>query len=83
MNTEAVGDPIRSASPAAERMRLHRKRRRTGVRCVRISLHVTEIDGLFRKRYLEPQHRDDQNEIQIAIDALISDTLGAGGAGLP
>jgi hypothetical protein len=67
---------IRSLSPAAERMRQFRERRRRGLRCVRISLHVTEIDGLIRKRYLEPNNRDDQNEIQMAIDAFINDTLG-------
>ena len=60
-------------------MRLHRKRRPHGSALCAIALHVTEIDGLIGKRYLEPKkHRDDQNEIQMAIDAFISDTLGAG-----
>ncbi len=77
MNTKAAEVSVRSPSPTAERMRLHRKRRRRGLRCVRIQLHVTEIDGLIRKRYLEAKNRDDLNEIQMAVDAFISDTLGA------
>ena len=32
----------------AERMRLYRKRRREGMRLVRIPLHVTEVDALIR-----------------------------------
>src|SRR5712691_9739731 len=36
----------------AERMRLHRKRRRNGLRCMRILLHETEIDALIRKGFL-------------------------------
>jgi hypothetical protein len=68
---------IRSTTPAAERVRRHRKRRQRGFRCVRIQLHVTEIDGLIRKQYLEAKNRDDPKETQMAIDAFIGDTLGA------
>jgi hypothetical protein len=32
-------------SPAAERMRLHRERRRNGLRCITIELYETQIDG--------------------------------------
>jgi hypothetical protein len=39
---------------AAERMRLYRKRRRQGLRYIRIPLHVTEIDDLIR---LAPEAR--------------------------
>jgi hypothetical protein len=40
-------------SDAAERMRLYRKRRRQGMRYVRIPLHVTEIDTLIRMGLLK------------------------------
>ena len=33
-------------SPAAERMRLFRERRRKGLRCLTIELHEDEIDAL-------------------------------------
>ena len=48
-----------SPSPAAERMRLHRNRRRQGMRCVQVSLHVTKIDALVRMGYLEDGDRND------------------------
>jgi hypothetical protein len=57
-------------------MRNHRKRRRRGLRCVHVLLHVTEIDGLIRQRYLDPKHSNDLNEIRMALDAFIGDKLG-------
>jgi hypothetical protein len=36
-------------SPAAARMRLHRERRRQGLRCLLIELRETEIDVLVGK----------------------------------
>jgi hypothetical protein len=68
-----------SPSPTAERMRLHRMRRRRGMRCVRVRLHVTQIDYLIRGAYLEPEHRDDRNEIQRAVEILLSDTFNERG----
>ena len=40
-------------SPAADRMRLHRQRRRAGMRCLMIELRETEIDALIRKGFLK------------------------------
>ena len=40
-------------SPAAERMRLHRERRRRGLRCLVIELRETEVDALIRGGLLE------------------------------
>jgi hypothetical protein len=37
-------------SPAAARMRLHRDRRRRGLRCLTIELRETEIDVLIWER---------------------------------
>jgi len=75
IKTEAVGVPIRSSSPAAERMRLHRKRRRQGMHSLRTSLHVTQIDGLVRKGLLSQEDRADPEALQRAIDALFSRVL--------
>jgi hypothetical protein len=74
MNTDAPGVPLRSPS-AAERMRALRKRRRKGLRYVRIQVGATEIDGLIRKTYLEQKDRDDPDAIRLAIDAFISDAF--------
>jgi hypothetical protein len=35
-------------TPAAKRMRLHRERRRRGLRCLMIELRETEVDALIR-----------------------------------
>jgi hypothetical protein len=48
MSSKAPKEPL----PAAERMRVHRTRRRNGLRCVRILLHETEIDSLIEKGLL-------------------------------
>ena len=37
-----------SPTPAAERMRRHRERRREGLRCLWVELHETELDALVR-----------------------------------
>ena len=42
-------------SPAAECMRLHRERRRRGLRCLVIELRETEVDALIRGGLLEPK----------------------------
>jgi hypothetical protein len=34
---------------AAQRMRLHRERRRRGLRCLMIQLHKTDVDALIRR----------------------------------
>jgi hypothetical protein len=73
MKTEAVSLPIRSPSPAAERMRRHRERRRKGLRYFRVELRVTQIDMLVAKGYLGHKERDDAAALQRAIDTFISD----------
>ncbi len=45
----------------AERMRLHRKCRHNGLRCMRLLLHETEIDALIRKGFLK------RNAVRIGI----------------
>ena len=72
MSSKAPKEPL----PAAERMRAHRKRRRNGLRCVRILLHETEIDSLIEKGILKQERRHDSDAVQDAIDVFICSELG-------
>ena len=65
-----------SRSPAAERMRRHRQRRRDGLRCFMIELRETEIDALIRKGLLAQENRDDYDSVQSALYAFLDDALG-------
>ena len=67
--------PALSSAPAAERMRRYRKRRRRGMRCLRIQIHVSEIDALIRKKYLDQQSRDDLKAVEYAIRTVVLDAL--------
>jgi hypothetical protein len=71
MDTDAPGVPMCSPSPAAERMRDFRKRRRQGLHGIHIWLHVTQIDGLIRKGLLRREDRGDLEALQWAIDSLL------------
>ncbi len=51
--TEVARVVTRSA--AAERMRLHRERKKNGMRCVMIELRETEIEALIQKQLLKPE----------------------------
>jgi hypothetical protein len=44
-------------APAAERMRLHRERRRRGLRCLMIELSETDVDALIRGGLLASKKR--------------------------
>ena len=69
-------EPV-SRSPAAERMRRHRQRRRDGLRCLIIELRETEIDVLIRKGLLKPETRNDTSAIIDALYAYLDHTLGS------
>lgn len=56
-----------SISPAAERMRRSRQRRRDGLRSLTIELRETEVDALIRSGYLRRDHRDDANAVTQAL----------------
>jgi hypothetical protein len=57
-------------------MRVHRKRRRRGTRCVRMQVNVTEIEALIRRGYLDPKSRDAGDAVEAAIGAFVDDVLG-------
>ena len=62
-------------TPAAERMRLHRERRRRGLRCLTIELHETEVDALIRGGLLEQETRNDRNAVLKALYGHLNQTL--------
>jgi hypothetical protein len=72
--TAPTTEPVRS--PAAERMRLHRERRRNGMRCLTIELHETEIDALIRKGLLKSETRNDPSAVNDALYAFFDAKLG-------
>jgi hypothetical protein len=66
---------MRTGSPsAAERMRIHRKRQRNGLQCVRLLLHETEIDGLVRRGLLKRER--DPSAVETAVAVFICRELG-------
>jgi hypothetical protein len=73
--TEVANLNTRAPSPASERMRLHRKRRRRGFRHVGILLHATEIQALVRKGFLEADQRESTEAVQNAICDLVAGAL--------
>jgi SOS response regulatory protein OraA/RecX len=58
-------------SPAAERMRRHRQRRREGLRSLTIELREAEIDALIRSGFLEGRSRNDVNAVTQALYRLL------------
>ena len=74
MSTETAKSVTHSPS-SAERMRLHRKRRRSGTHYVRVLLDATEINALIRKGYLDQKSLDDRDAVEFAIGAFVWDTL--------
>ena len=67
--------PAASQTPAAERMRRHRERRRHGLRSLLIELHEEELDAFVKKGMLDPTARNDENAIADALYAYLERTL--------
>jgi len=72
--TPPTTEPNRSA--AAERMRLHRERRRKGLRCLIIELRETEIEALVGMGFLRREMRNDPSAVSKALYAYFDRTLG-------
>jgi len=64
-------------SPAAKRMRLHRERKRQGLRCLTIELRETEIDALIHEGLLQVDARNKIDVVREALYAHLDRTLGA------
>jgi hypothetical protein len=57
-------------------MRLSRKRRREGLRCIVVELRITEIDTLIAKGLLEAGAREDRQAVRKALYSFLDETLG-------
>jgi hypothetical protein len=66
-----------SCSQAAKRMRLYRKRRRQGLRYVRILLRVTTIDDMIRFGLLEEGQRERPEALRAVVVYLIRQAMEA------
>ena len=69
--------PPKARSAAAERMRAYRERRKAGLCCLTIELHVKDIDELVRRKFLDADARNNPNAILSALYRHLDDTLGA------
>ena len=58
-------------------MRLHRERRRLGLRCLMIELCEAEIDALVRRGLLKPETRNEPTAVSGALYDFLDLTLGA------
>jgi hypothetical protein len=77
MVQDAVPDDHSAAhSPAAERMRRHRERRRDGLRCVTLDIRDGEIDALVRNGFLKTDARNDLRSIEMALYEFLERKLG-------
>jgi hypothetical protein len=56
-------------------MRLYRKRRRQGLRYVRILLRVTTIDDFVRAGLLDRQHRDNPQALQAVVTRVLRQAM--------
>ena len=74
MSTDVPNASARSSSQVAERMRLYRKRRRQGLRSVRILLPVTDID-YFMRVVLTERQRQRPDALETALVGLFQDML--------
>jgi hypothetical protein len=70
----ATSSPDISASAA--RMRLHRNRRRNGLRCVTIELRESEIRALVQRGLLTPEMQNQPHAVVSALYEFLDRNLG-------
>jgi hypothetical protein len=58
---------------AAERMRAYRRRRRSGLCCVKVRVGRADLDGLVEKGCLSPDKRKDLHAVGLAIEDFMFD----------
>ena len=68
-------DGVSPVSPAVERMRRHRQRRRRELRCVTIEVRRSEVDMLIARRLLAPEESTDRRALRKAIHRFLDMTL--------
>ena len=75
MSTDPAQMRARSSTPAAQRMRAHRKRRREGSFIVPVQLDPPDIDGLIGRKLLRSGQRQDPEALQVAVQGLVYQVL--------
>jgi len=60
-------DGVSPVSPAAERMRLYRERRRPGLSCIKVQSRRSEVNALNACGLLQPVERQDRNAFAAAL----------------
>ena len=63
-------------SQASIRMRRHRERRSSGLRCITLQIRDSEIEVLVGMGLLAPETRNDPHYIREALYAYLDRTLG-------
>jgi hypothetical protein len=69
-SSDVTTTDLTGRSPAASRMRLHRQRRRMGLRCI-----VIEVDELVQRGFLTEDARNDAVALRQAFYAFLDQTL--------
>ena len=69
--------PPLARSAAAERMRAHRERRRSGLRCFTLQIRAREIDVLVQRGLLSPDARNQPYAVIMALYRHLDETLRA------
>jgi hypothetical protein len=68
-----------SPTPAGERMRRYRERRRRGLSCIRVQLRQNEVDALIACGLLHPDERQDRIALATALHRYLDANPIAGG----
>jgi len=71
-------DALSPVSPAAERMRRYRERRRRGLSCIKVQLRRSEVDALTACGLLEPADRQDRGLLAAALHRYLDNNPIAG-----
>ncbi len=70
-----MNEPGPCPSPAAERTRRYRERRRQGLRCLMIEVSETQIEALIRNGLLPAEMRNDPFAVSWALYDYLDRTL--------
>ena len=74
--TDAQDSVSTARSACARRMRLHRKRRQRGLRCIMIELRASEIEALVGRGLLRAETSNSEQAIKEALYSFFNQTLG-------
>jgi len=73
--TDSSSPPAPSTSPGAKRARLHRKRRRQGLRPVQVLLHERDIEAMIYLGHLKEEQRHDSYDLRRAVYSVVDMAL--------